>query len=167
MQPPCPPHPHPHPPPTHPPTHPHPPTPTPPPTPRTPPSPSSAQPSAKGLALQAGGWTALEAALPALSQAVEAGDDSHFVDLGGSKRASISSFKGEAHAQAAWLGGAEAGWRVGKLCVPRAPGSPLPRPATWPPSIAPAGRFTVDLREYYEKEGEMKVRSCFCFEVLI
>ncbi|PSC71273.1 transcriptional coactivator p15 [Micractinium conductrix] len=68
-------------------------------------------PSAKGLALQAGGWTALEAALPALSQAVEAGDDSHFVDLGGSKRASISSFK---------------------------------------------GRFTVDLREYYEKEGEMK-----------
>ncbi|KAL4420823.1 hypothetical protein ABPG75_010479 [Micractinium tetrahymenae] len=68
------------------------------------------QPSKHGLSLQAPAWAALEGQAAALSQAFEQRDDSFYVDLGGNKRASVSSYK---------------------------------------------GRCSVDLREYYEKDGEM------------
>ncbi|KAL4451272.1 hypothetical protein ABPG77_009344 [Micractinium sp. CCAP 211/92] len=70
----------------------------------------SLQPSRQGLALQEGSWRALEGHMGPLSQAFEQQDTSFFVDLGGSKRASVSAYK---------------------------------------------GRYSVDLREYYEKDGDM------------
>ncbi len=53
------------------------------------------QPSRQGLALQEGSWRALEGHMGPLSQAFEQQDTSFFVDLGGSKRASVSAYKGK------------------------------------------------------------------------
>jgi hypothetical protein len=56
------------------------------------------KPGAKGLALNPGQWAVLAAALPALAAALAAADEAFSVDLGGSKRAGVSVFKGRATA---------------------------------------------------------------------
>ena len=47
------------------------------------------------MALQAAGWAALAGAMPRLSAGLEARDEGVWVDLGASKRASVSGYKGE------------------------------------------------------------------------
>ncbi len=53
------------------------------------------QPGRKGVALQAAAWGALVQSMAAISAALEGQDESYSLDLGSSKRVTISAFKGE------------------------------------------------------------------------
>lgn len=63
------------------------------------------QPSKQGLSLQAAAWAALEGHMAALSRAFDERDGSFIVDLGGSKRASVSAYKGEDEGRGRQQGG--------------------------------------------------------------
>lgn len=138
----------------------------------------SVQPGSKGIALQAPAWATLVAQMPALSAGLDARDEAVWVDLGGAKRASVSGYKG------GWVGVRVSVW-VGEVAVffRRWWGRGLGRSA-WPDAHMPnrllcclhtaasllwitactalctapaAGRYSVDLREHYEKEGQRLV----------
>jgi hypothetical protein len=134
------------------------------------------------VALQAAGWAALASQLARVSQALEERDDSFFLDLGGSKRASISCFKGGCVLLGGWVG--ERGWvgqwagggcqcAVNSDCVVTSDRAVAPpacllqwclatalRQTNCTAVVHCAGRYSVDLREFYEKEGKMLVGGC-------
>jgi hypothetical protein len=95
-------------------------------------------PGAKGLSLSPEQWAALVAALGALSEALGAGDEAFFVDLGANKRAGVSVYAGKT------MLSLREHYEKGGAMLPGKKGLSLP-PDQWAKLCAAAGDLTREL----------------------